>query len=312
MAIAPCACLDGEARYDVFEDLPLGQGEQFSEITLKTCRTCDRRWLHLLLEFEGFSGSGRWYRGLISPDAAVTAENAPAQLAALPGYFAGGSHFGGRVHRRAGPIPLELFGGGLPFRRSTAAPLPLPEPALPPALERIVRERDDRDPHFPPHVAHGRRTAFTCRSVARNVTEVWVDDAMLTEIPGSAVHPCPFWSPDGGTLGLHVVHLEQEKSAILIVPGLKGGGEILYESDLVDLPEPGAWSPSGRSIAFLRTKSPKHEFTKTGDAQLVLLDTETGELWPLADPGEVTGRPRFLDDRRLSVGAALLEFSSPI
>jgi len=134
----------------------------------------------------------------------------------------------------------------------------------------------------------------------------------VTEIPGSAVHPCPFWSPDGRTLGLHVVHLEQEKSALLIVPDLKGGGEILYQSDLVDLPEPGAWSLSGRSIVFLRTKAPKHEFTRTGDPQPMVLEVATGEFWPLADPGEVTGRPVLLDERRLAVGAALFEFSSPL
>ena len=312
MAIAPCACLDGEARYDVFEERSIGQGENCSEISLRTCRTCGRRWLHLLLEFEGFTGSGRWYRGLIAPDDAVTAENAPARFAALPGYFAGGSHFGGRVHRRSGAIPLELLGGVLPFRTSTISPVPLLEPPLPPALQRIVRERDDHDPHFPPHIAHGPRNAFTCRSVARNVTEVWVDDAMLTEIPGSAVHPAPFWSPDGKTLGLHVVHLEQGKSAILVVQDLEGGGEILYQSDLVDLPGPAAWSPSGRSIAFFRTKTPKHEFTKSGEPQLVMLDVKTGELWPLSQPGEITGRPRFVDGRRLAVdggpAAHLFEF----
>ena len=311
MTFSPCLCLDGEARYDTFDERPLGQGEQFSEITLKTCRTCGRRWLHLLLEFEGTSRSGRWYRGLLAPEQAPSPETAPALLAALSGYFAGGSHFNGRVHRRSGPIPLDLYAGGLPFKKSTAQPSPLPESALSPALARIVHDRDDHDPHFPPHIAVGPKTAFTCRSVARNVTEVWVDDARLTEIPGSAVHPCPFWSPDGRTLGLHLVHLEQEKSALLIVPDLKGGGEILYESDLVDLPEPGAWSPSGRSIAFLRTKAPKHEFTKTGDAQPVLLNVATGEFCPLTDPGEVSGRPRFLDDRRLSVGPARFEFDAP-
>ena len=139
---------------------------------------------------------------------------------------------------------------------------------------------------------------------------------LLTEIPGSDVHPCPFWSPDKKSLGLHIVHLEDEKSALIVVWNLQGGGEVLYESELVDLPEPGAWSPSGRSIAFLRTKAPKHEFTKTGEAQLVVLDAASRELWPVTKSGEASGRPRFLDGRRLAVEAApksrLFEFIAPL
>jgi hypothetical protein len=309
MAVAPCVCLDGEARYDVFDELPLGQGEARSDVSVQTCRSCRRRWLHLLLEFEGFTGSGRWYRGLLAPDAAASAGDAHAVLAALPGYFAGGSHFNGRVHRRSGPLPLQLLGGGLSFSRSTPAPpLPRPEPALPPALQRIVRDRDDGDPRFPPRIAPGPRIAFTCRSVARDVTEVWVDDRRLTEIPGSAVHACPFCSPDGRTLGLHAVHLEPERSALLVVPGLRGGVEILYESGIADPPEPGSWSPSGRTIVFPRTKAT----AKPGDGQPVVLEVATGGFWPLADPGDLAGPPRFLDDRRLRVGDTLFEFGVPI
>jgi WD40 repeat protein len=192
-------------------------------------------------------------------------------------------------------------------------------PKSEPLEQKLFPLSDDGDPLLAPWIApspDGTRVAYTCRRVADEVTELWVDGRLLTQIPGASVQASPFWSPDGKSLGIHLVHLEQEKSSILVVPNLEGEGEILYARDLLDLPGPGAWSPSGRSIAFFRTQTPKHEFTKSGEPQLVLLDVQTGELWPLTEPGQATGRPRFVDGRRLVVdggpAAHLFEFSIPV
>jgi Tol biopolymer transport system component len=178
---------------------------------------------------------------------------------------------------------------------------------------------DDGDPLLAPWIApcpDGRRVVYSSRRAREGVTDLRLDGEVLTEIPGVAVQAAPFWSADGRSLGVHLVHLEEEKSAILIVPDLKGDGEILYARNLVDLPGPGAWSPSGHSIAFFRTATPKHDGTRSGDPELVLLDVRTGELSPLTEPGEMAGRPRFLDGSRLVVdggrAAHLFEFARPV
>lgn len=436
MAIDLCGCLDAGARFDQFATKALGDDELFGESELWTCKGCGRAWLHYLLELESVKGAGRWYRGQLAPGTAVDPKKAAAFFAAMPGYLAGGSYFGGLAHRRSGPLDRDSYLGSPPFRRTDFRPSEEPEGAaglaisddlrwlgfvrtdkhptfciegLTPRTEEVdhgeehsraltelswnasgaylasIQEigttparrmlswrdpafenhagwfdvhsyawmpdgkalvaadfgdrkirrfaadpgsaepvdiadlKDDGDPLLAPWIApspDGRRVAYTSRRVADQVTEILLDGAVLTQIPGSAVQPAPFWSADGRSLGVHLVHLEQEKSAILIVPNLEGGGELLYASELIDQPGPGAWSPSGRSIAFFRTKTPKHEFTKTGEPQLVILDVASGELWPLTQPGQASGRPRFLDDRRLLVdggrSAHLFEFSAPL
>lgn len=186
--------------------------------------------------------------------------------------------------------------------------------------QELAPIHDDGDPMFPPRIAvspDGLRVAFTSRRVDDDVTEVFVTTrestgpktTLLTEIPGVGVHVRPFWSPKGHTLAMLVVHLGQSKSAIIAVPKLEGEGVVLYENELIDLAEPPAWSPSGRSIAFFHVEAPRHEFTKSGPARLVLLDVSAGaegEPAPraaLTAPDELVGVPHFLDDNRLAIDA---------
>lgn len=193
----------------------------------------------------------------------------------------------------------------------------------------LAKLSDDGDPAFPPRIAvspDGGRIAFTSRRAADEVTEVHVitrtDEGaqceLLTEIPGAAVHVRPFWSPKGGTLAMLVVHLEQEKSAIIAVPKLEGEGVVLYENELLDAVEVPAWAPSGHSIAFFHVPAARHEFTKSGPALLTLLDVRKIEepvRIELGDPDQLTGAPHFLDDRRLAIDgrdrAHVLTFAEP-
>ena len=101
---SPCACEDPKARFDVFETRGLGTDALYGESSLKTCKTCGRVWLHYLLEFEGTTGSGRWYRGLLAEGEQVDPAKAAERFAAMPDYLAGGSFFKGQAHRRKGPI----------------------------------------------------------------------------------------------------------------------------------------------------------------------------------------------------------------
>jgi hypothetical protein len=86
----------------------LGMDSRFGEVTLLICPVCDQMWLQYLYELEGFSRSGRWYRGAITgqQSAEVTAETAKAMLEGLEWYFYGGSFFDGRSGRSSGPLSV--------------------------------------------------------------------------------------------------------------------------------------------------------------------------------------------------------------
>lgn len=104
-----CVCEQGSARFNEFETKDVGCDEtdgRFADVTLNRCRTCGRTWLRYLVEYEAFSRSGRWARGLISEAAAatMTPEKAVDHLNGLDWYLYGGSYFDGIVGRRSGPM----------------------------------------------------------------------------------------------------------------------------------------------------------------------------------------------------------------
>lgn len=105
-----CECCDPEARYDAFDHGEVHRDANDGEVTILICRKCGVAWLRYFLEFEAFSRSGRWYRGLLpeafkrlvrNPQAAVP------YLASLPWYFRGGSYFGGAAAKSSGPPALS-------------------------------------------------------------------------------------------------------------------------------------------------------------------------------------------------------------
>jgi hypothetical protein len=104
-----CTCLQPPFIHTQFHRTFLGvdpQQGRYAEVNLDRCRACVRLWLHYHIEFEAESGSGRWYRGLLPWDLAmsITALTAASVLEGLPWYFAGGSYFDGNVRRTAGRL----------------------------------------------------------------------------------------------------------------------------------------------------------------------------------------------------------------
>jgi len=92
-----------------FETETLGVDEtngRNGEVTVETCRACGRKWLRYFVEWEWFSESGRWYRGLVTAEMVerLKPEQAPELLSSLPRYFYGGSYF--RTTGREGSGPL--------------------------------------------------------------------------------------------------------------------------------------------------------------------------------------------------------------
>jgi hypothetical protein len=169
-------------------------------------------------------------------------------------------------------------------------------------VETICELHDDGHGGFPPHIAvapTGKRIAFTCRRFSDGLSEVWVvggrgaEAKLLTQIPGAQLHAFPFWSPRGVSLGLYIVHLQQQKTGIVLVPQLRGQGRIVYESAAIDPPMAPCWSPSTRSLVFLRA-------TAAQACRLVAVDCRHGDEQEL-DGNTIAGSPRFVDDRRLAV-----------
>jgi hypothetical protein len=102
-----CACLTSPTP-PLMNYRQFGMDSQYGEVTLLLCPACGQIWLRYLYEMEGFSRSGRWYRGAITGKQAaeVTAGNARAMLEGLEWYFYGGSYFEGRSGRSSGPLSL--------------------------------------------------------------------------------------------------------------------------------------------------------------------------------------------------------------
>jgi hypothetical protein len=102
-----CDCLQGVVPHTQFERTFLGTDDLYAEVSIDHCKECGRNWLHYLLEFESVGRSGRWYRGEVGPETAVTHRNAAAVFAGMKGYFAGGTYYDGRVHWRHGALDVS-------------------------------------------------------------------------------------------------------------------------------------------------------------------------------------------------------------
>ncbi len=108
-----CRCMTPPFDYRDYESEPVGVDEtkgRYGEVTIQTCRHCGALWLRYLVEYEAFSRSGRWYRGLVSADqlTGLFPEDAPTLLEALPWYFYGGSYFDSTGRKGAGKVKINL------------------------------------------------------------------------------------------------------------------------------------------------------------------------------------------------------------
>lgn len=100
-----CICLDLPLPFYHYEELKhigvdLING-RYGQVTLKRCLHCQRLWLHYFVEYEAFSRSGRYFMGVITPQAAetITAETAVEYLESLDWHLYGGSYFDGKAGR---------------------------------------------------------------------------------------------------------------------------------------------------------------------------------------------------------------------
>jgi len=114
MPAKECKCLSTHFQDVEFTRTDIGidsTDDRYGEVSFHRCNGCDRVWLHYLVEYEAFTRSGRWFRGLIddSDMATVTPENAVSILDRLEWHFCGGSFFGSISKRRRQKIEVGLY-----------------------------------------------------------------------------------------------------------------------------------------------------------------------------------------------------------
>lgn len=80
------------------------------EVTIQQCKLCQRIWVHYLAEFEHYSHSGRWYKGIVAKKdlSGITPENAVAYLESLEWYLYGGSFFGNTFEFGQGKVNVDV------------------------------------------------------------------------------------------------------------------------------------------------------------------------------------------------------------
>ncbi len=107
-----CKCMEPKNRGG-FDSVLIGIDEthgRFGEVSIQTCNRCGNKWLYYFVEYEAFSESGRWYRGLVTEDVArsVTPETAVTVLENLDWRISGGSYFRSTGRKGTGPIHVDL------------------------------------------------------------------------------------------------------------------------------------------------------------------------------------------------------------
>ena len=105
MAVKNCRCLSEPPRATRLVR-SLGMDEDFGTSEVVVCPECGLTWLRLAYEIEAFTGSGRWFLGVVDNELAQTVESSTARttMESLPEYFIGGSWLEGKVVKSSGPV----------------------------------------------------------------------------------------------------------------------------------------------------------------------------------------------------------------
>jgi hypothetical protein len=126
MTLGECACLELGPRLGSFDEAFVGVDRtngRFGDVSIRTCRACGRRWLRYQVEYEAFSGSGRWYTGLLpeGADARLRPEDAVPLLERLPWHVYGGSFFDSPGRRGMGAPHVDLHRAPPPAKPTAPA-----------------------------------------------------------------------------------------------------------------------------------------------------------------------------------------------
>jgi hypothetical protein len=105
-----CPCMAPPVTADNFKPYISWYDEAhygYAEVLI--CKKCASHWLKYTLEFEGYAGSGRWYRGLLNPLKSRQSQisDPTKYLSELPWYIHGGLYFNHNGERSSGLLNLR-------------------------------------------------------------------------------------------------------------------------------------------------------------------------------------------------------------
>lgn len=103
-----CECMKPPLNLVAGAKIRLGTDVRYGEASITVCNACRSHWLVYQIEFEGFTQSGRWYRGLLPPfqGTKIEPDDVPAYLESLPWFFVGGPYFGHTGKKGGGRVCL--------------------------------------------------------------------------------------------------------------------------------------------------------------------------------------------------------------
>ena len=108
-----CKCLNKPLSFDDYDEVRrLGVDStngRYGEVNLWRCKRCGRYWLRYQVEYEAFTGSGRYFMGLITPEKAeiLAPDEVVPYLNQLEWHLYGGSYFFGKKGRTTGKVDVD-------------------------------------------------------------------------------------------------------------------------------------------------------------------------------------------------------------
>lgn len=111
--MSACRCITPPFHRDDFESEAIGidmTNLRFGEVSVETCKACGSKWLQYFVEYEAFTASGRYFRGIASLEQlqGLTPERAATVLADMTWYFRGGSYYRTPGERASGLPHVDL------------------------------------------------------------------------------------------------------------------------------------------------------------------------------------------------------------
>lgn len=108
-----CVCEKPELSHTDYRTSNIGTDKtngRMAEVSILQCKLCQRIWLKYLVEFESFTKSGRWYKGIIAKKdvAGMKPENAVEYLENLDWYIYGGSYLESTGMFGQGKLDVDL------------------------------------------------------------------------------------------------------------------------------------------------------------------------------------------------------------
>jgi len=108
-----CECYDRLPAGSTYQEVGVDETEgRYGDVSVTTCSVCGRRWLSYFVEYEAFTASQRWIRGVLPASQMVPPpKNAVPIFNTMPWYFYRFSQRKRQIGKGNAPAGLTFNGG---------------------------------------------------------------------------------------------------------------------------------------------------------------------------------------------------------